>query len=125
MGSKRRMTAAEFDTLYPLLKISEERIRAARAAIVDGRTMQSIGDEFGWTKQAVDKAIRSVWELAGKYRESQRIAANLDETLPLGWERVTLVTPSYLIPSFKEAIARAISQPRAMEKVATSSKRGE
>jgi hypothetical protein len=115
------MTAAEFDTLYPLLKISEERIRAARAAIVDGRTMQSIGDEFGWTKQAVDKAIRSVWELAGRYRESQRIAANLDETLPLGWERVTLIAPSYLIPSFKEAIARALFRPRASAKAATNS----
>lgn len=114
MKGKRRLSAAEFDAVCPLLKISEDRIKAARAAIVEGHTFQSIADKFGWTRQAVNNAVRDVWEVVGRYQESQRVADNAGESLPPGWERVTLITPSYLIPNFREAIARAL--PRTMSK---------
>ena len=42
---KRRLSAAEFDTVRPLLKISDDRITAARAHLVDGLTMQAVGEQ--------------------------------------------------------------------------------
>ncbi|QPB72726.1 hypothetical protein XFHB_14075 (plasmid) [Xylella fastidiosa] len=57
MRAKRRMTAAEFKAVRPFLKISDDRIKAARAALVEGQTFQAIGDRFGWSRQAVDQAV--------------------------------------------------------------------
>ncbi|UIT53401.1 transcriptional regulator [Xylella fastidiosa] len=42
MRAKRRMTAAEFEAVRPFLKISDDRIKAARAALFEGQTFQAI-----------------------------------------------------------------------------------
>jgi len=83
---KRRLSAAEFDTVRPLLKISDDRITAARAHLVDGLTMQAVG-------------------------ESQKAAAHAAGELPEGWEQVTLVAPSHLIEKFRYEIAQAAPKP--------------
>lgn len=111
MKAKRRMSAAEFEAVRPLLNISKDRIEAARSALVEDQTFQAISDQFGWSRQAVNNAVRVVWQTVEKYRESQRVAANAGDSLPPGWERITLITPSYLVPSFRAAIAQALSQP--------------
>lgn len=117
------MSAAEFETVCPLLKISEERITAVRAVLVDGQTFQAIGDRFGWTRQAVNNAVRDAWRVVVRYRESQRVAENAAASLPPGWERVTLITPSHLVPNFREAIAKASSQPNKTVKSAGTDKK--
>ena len=61
--SKRRVTAAEFDAVKPLLHISPDRIDAARAALVDGLTHQQIASPHGWTRQAVNDAVTVVWKV--------------------------------------------------------------
>ncbi|WP_228762838.1 TrfB-related DNA-binding protein [Xylella fastidiosa] len=76
MRAKRRTTAAEFEAVRPFLKISDDRIKAARAVLVEGQTLQAIGDRFGWSRQAVDQAVRVVWNTLDKYRQSQRAVAN-------------------------------------------------
>ncbi|WP_058565156.1 TrfB-related DNA-binding protein [Xylella fastidiosa] len=88
MRAKRRMTAAEFEAVRPFLKISDDRIKAARAALVEGQTLQAVGDCFGWSRQAVDQAVRVVWHTLEKYRESQRAVP--------GWQQVTLIAPADL-----------------------------
>lgn len=112
MRVKRRMTAIEFETIRPFLKISDDRVKAARAAMVDGKTHQSIGDEFGWTKQAVGDSVSHVWHALQAYRESQAIAARLSGQLPPGWEQVSLIAPSELAAKFREEIALASSPPK-------------
>jgi hypothetical protein len=111
MRSKKRMTAAEFEALRPLLKISSDRMAAARAVLVDGLTYQAVGDQFGWTRQAAGDAVNIVWRTLQRYHESQKATANAGMSLPDGWEQVTLIAPSYLIPKFRGEIAEATQQP--------------
>ncbi|MDD5581370.1 MAG: TrfB-related DNA-binding protein [Methylobacter sp.] len=108
---KRRITAAEFDALRPLLNISDERITAARAVLVDGVTYQVAADQFGWKRQATGNAVNAVLRILQRYNESQKATANAEILLPDGWERVTLIAPSYLIPKFRGEIAEATPQP--------------
>jgi len=111
MRLKRRMTATEFEAVRPLLNISDDRIEAARLALVEGRTLQAVGDQFGWSRQAVGDAVSVVWKKLEDYRESQRVAANAGTLLPPGWEQVTLIAPSHLIAKFRGEIALASPQP--------------
>ncbi|UTH34288.1 TrfB-related DNA-binding protein [Ectopseudomonas hydrolytica] len=74
----RTLTAAEFEAVRPLLGISDERIEAARQAMVEGRKMAEIAEAFGWkSRQAVDRAVTNVWAEYQKYREGQEAAAQL------------------------------------------------
>jgi len=107
MRFKRRMTAAEFEAVRPLLNISDDRTEAARQALVEGRTLQAVGDQFGWSRQAVGDAVGVVWKRLEDYRESQRVAANAGALLPPGWEQVTLIAPSHLIAKFRSEITLA------------------
>lgn len=107
MRAKRRMTAAEFEAVRPLLKISDDRINAARSALVDGDTLQAVAEVYGWSRQAVGDAVNAVWRTYELYHESQRAAANAGALLPPGWEQVTLIAPSSLIAKFRAEIAQA------------------
>lgn len=111
MRAKRRMTAAEFEAVRPLLNISDDRIKAARLALVDGQTLQAVGDQFGWSRQAVGDAVSVVWKKLEDYHESQRVAANAGALLPPGWEQVTLIAPIHLIAKFRSEIAQASPPP--------------
>ena len=114
MQSKKRVTAAEFEAIKPLLGISEDRIAAARAAVVDGQTLKSIGDGMGCSKQNVATAVNAVMRALERYREAQAVAAKAGLLLPPGWERVTLIAPSFLIAKFRAEIATAA--PRVVHK---------
>jgi len=110
MRAKRRMTAAEFEAVRPLLNISDDRIKAARLALVDGQTLAAVGYQFGWSRQAVGDAVSVVWKTLESYHESQRVAANAGALLPPGWEQVTLIAPVNLIGKFRREIAEAASE---------------
>ncbi len=103
--SKRRMTAAEFEAVQPLLHISQDRIDAARAALVDGRTHQAIAAPHGWTRQAVNDAVTVVWNVLRDYRVAQSKSENSGLLLPPGWEKITLIAPTALIEKFRAEIA--------------------
>ena len=121
MRIKRRMTATEFEAVSPFLNISEKREKAARAALVDGETLQAVGDRLGCTRQAVCDAVNVVWEKLARWRESQQAASVT--LLPPGWEQVTLIAPSNLIPKFREEIAKSVAYPsNPPEKVAKKPK---
>lgn len=102
---KRSMTAAEFDAVAPFLNISEDRKKAARMALVDQMTLQSVGNIFGWKKQTVADCIAPVWREFDAYQKS--LNAQREGELPDGWERVTLVAPKELVASFYAQIAEA------------------
>jgi len=111
LRAKRRMTEAEFEAVRPLLKISADRTEAAHAALVEGRTLQELGNQYGWTRQAVGDAVGIVWRVLESYRQSQRAEAEAGVLLPPGWEKVTLIAPSHLIAKFRDEIARASPTP--------------
>lgn len=120
--NKRRMSAHEFDPLIPLLDISEDRIAAARAVLVDDKTLEVAATPYGWTRQAVNSAIGIVWKTRERFLEAQAISAGA--LLPPGWELVTLVAPSNLVEKFKEEItAAATAQAPAITKAITSPSR--
>ena len=112
MRVPRRLTEAEFAAVRPLLKISEERINAAHAAMVEGKSMSAISKEAGWCRQAVSKVVGIVWKTFERYQESQREAAKAGTLLPPGWEQVTLIAPSPLIEKFRREIAESLAPAR-------------
>lgn len=107
MKAKRRMTGTEFEALRPLLKISNDRMEAARLALVEGQTLQGVANLYGWSRQAVGDAVNVVWKIFEKYHESQRAAASAGTLMPPGWEQVTLIAPTSLIAKFRAEIAEA------------------
>lgn len=115
MRAKRRMTEVEFEAVRPLLKISDDRIEAAYAALVNGETLQTIGNRFGWSRQAVGDAVSVVWRTLTNYHHSQRAAANAGALLPAGWEQVTLTAPSYLVDKFRSEIIESLLQSKEQE----------
>jgi len=118
------MTAVEFEAVRPLLKkMSADRIEAAHAALVDGETLQAMGDRFGWSRQSVNDAVRKVWRVLENYNESQRAAAEaVAASLPRGWEQVTLIAPRRLIAKFRGEIAQASGQPSRKSQEARKSR---
>jgi hypothetical protein len=124
MKASRRMTAAEFDAVRPLLKISEDRISAARAVLVDGQTLQGTATRFGWaSRNTVFECVNAVWKASEKYRAAQAAAARAATLLPPGWEQVTLIAPSALIARFRLEIAEAAKQGDTMPPAKRRSKR--
>jgi hypothetical protein len=109
---KRRMTAIEFDALRPLLTVfSEDRCNAARAVLVDGKTLQSAATENGFaTRQAVNGSVAAIWSIYEQYNESLRISAAAGTLLPPDWEKVTLIAPRHLIAEFRVKIAEAATE---------------
>lgn len=129
MKAKRRMTGTEFEALRPLLKISDDRVEAARLALVDGQTLQGVANLYGWSRQAVGDAVKVVWKTFEKYHESQRAAASAGTLMPPGWEQVTLIAPTSLIAKFRAEIAdaapaagQAMTKKTAAKKAAKPSK---
>jgi len=104
--AKRRMTAADFDAVRPLLKnISNERVAAARAALVEGETLAEIAARYGWSRQAVNTAVGTFWDKLAEYQEAQRTSTHAGVLVPPGWEVVTLIAPRALVEKFRAEIA--------------------
>jgi TrfB plasmid transcriptional repressor len=124
MRNKRQMMAIEFDSIRPLLNISDDRIEAARSALVDNETYQAVANCYGWTRQAVGDSVDVVWRTLLKYRETQSVTANADESLPTGWERVELVAPSTMIAKFRMEIDQAsrsqTGKPKPAKKIVST-----
>ncbi|HEY4963131.1 MAG TPA: TrfB-related DNA-binding protein [Candidatus Saccharimonadales bacterium] len=103
--SKRRSTEAEFNSVIPFLSISKDRINAAKKVIVDGKTLQTVADEYRLSRQSIDGSVTAVWSTIQKYREAQSATLNDGLIMPPGWEQVTLVAPRRLIDKFRLEIA--------------------
>lgn len=104
----RRMTAAEFDAVRPLLKnVSDDRAAVAREALVDGDTLAVVAERHDCSRQAVNKAVGTFWNRLTEYHEAQRATAHAGLLVPPGWEVVTLVAPSALVAKFRAEIALA------------------
>lgn len=115
---KRRLTAEQFDAVRPHLKrLSAERIRAARMALVDDIPMQAIADYFGWSsRQTVSDAVTSIFAALARYEEARLVADGTTGILaPPGWEAVTLLAPPELITRWRKELAHAFGKILAME----------
>lgn len=112
MRNKKRMTAAEFDTVKPFLNISQERIAAAHRALVLDHKYIDIANDNNWSKQAVGSAVTAVWTAFDKYKESQKAANSAGMLLPAGWEQVTVIAPSHLIKELQAKIAKELEKEK-------------
>lgn len=76
-AKSRTVTALEFEAVRPFLGISEERIEAARQAMVEEKKFTEIAEAFGWkSRQSVDRAVGIVWDEYQKYKASQAAVAS-------------------------------------------------
>lgn len=103
--SNRRLTAAQFDAAHGLARITEERAKLARLAMVEGQSLQGVADLHGRTKSYVSDAVRVIWDAHERFLESQRVVTA--SLLPPGWEIVTLAAPSAIVPELRARVAEA------------------
>lgn len=111
---KRRMTVAQFEEVRPYLStISLERIEAARMALVEDLSMQSIANHFGWkSRQTVSDAVDRVFEAWNAHQDAILMRSTLGGTVgslvPAGWSAVTLLVPPELATKFRKEAAIAL-----------------
>jgi hypothetical protein len=108
----RRLSATEFDAVMCLIgRMSVARRAAARMALVEGRTGQSIASEFGWVRTAVNNAESAVWMTHQRF-----LAAKLHESnanpLPAGWGRVEITAPMPVLEQIKKDVRCAIGDEK-------------
>lgn len=77
MPTKRKMSAPEFEAVRPLLpNIAPARIEAARAVLVEGKTLQAVADAHGWkARQTVSDCVNVVCEAHARWMQSKEAAA--------------------------------------------------
>ncbi|WP_217426465.1 TrfB-related DNA-binding protein [Candidatus Methylobacter favarea] len=98
------MTPVEFESIRPLLNISDDRVSAARAVLVDDDTYQVVAQRYEWSRQAVGDAVNVVWRTLQRYQAAANTTANI--AIPEGWEQVTLIAPRELIAKFRKELDR-------------------
>jgi hypothetical protein len=76
MPAKRKMSAPDFEAVRPMLKnIAEARIEAARAVLVDGKTLQAVATAHGWkARQTVSDCVDVVFEAFERWKQGQEAA---------------------------------------------------
>lgn len=107
MGRKktRRLTAAQFAAAMQLVgRMSDERREAARLALVEGRTAQSIANVYGWQRTSVNNAETAVWRAHESYLAAKR-AESLAEPLPRGWGHMELIAPRAVLRKLARLLA--------------------
>lgn len=101
---RRRMTPEEFAECAPYVKnISADRVHAARSALVDGETLAEIAERYGWSRQAVNVCVDTLWQALQRHNEDKQHQPVT--ILPPGWQQVTLIAPGWLIEKFRNELA--------------------
>jgi predicted DNA-binding protein (UPF0251 family) len=104
--TKRRLTAQEFETAKPYLRISADRLEAARLVMVDGLPAITAAERYGWTQPAVSQCTKKVREAFAKAEAAGNSStASRAIALPAGWEQITLIAPSFMIAKFRAELA--------------------
>jgi len=110
--SIRRLTAQQFDAARRLTRITDERAKLARLAMVDGQSLQGVASLHGRTRSYVSDAVRVIWDAHERFLQSQRVAGS-QMLLPPGWELVTLAAPSALVAELRARIAEVAAREAA------------
>jgi transposase-like protein len=105
------MTVTEFEATLPLLNISENRINAARAVLVQGESLSAVAKQYNCSRQAVHQSAIAVQTALHHYRDAQLAESNASKLLPRGWHRVTLTAPNHLIEKFRLQLAKHLPMP--------------
>lgn len=71
------ITLIEFEAIKPLLKLSDDRIEAARLVLFENMTMEAAGKQFNWSKQHISKTVNKVLEILIAYRTAKKIEQKL------------------------------------------------
>jgi len=108
---ERRMSKAEFNAIRGMMKLSKDRTDAAYAVLVNGEGLKAVADQYGWTRQAVNGAVRSAMSALNKYRTAQEIEHNeIKARLPENWDLVSMAAPVDLIDKFRISVSRRRSR---------------
>lgn len=101
------MSKAEFNAVRDIMKLSKDRTEAAYAVLVNGDGLKAVADQYGWTRQAVNGAVRSAINALHKYRAAQEIERKeIKALLPDDWDLVSMAAPVDLIEKFRISVSR-------------------
>ncbi len=102
---RRRMTIDEFETVRPLLTISEPRIEAAYSSLVLGEVYQKVADRYGWSRQSVNETAALVLSVFDAYMLARQTELKRRKShLPDNWDVLTIEAPMDLIEKFLPAV---------------------
>ena len=120
MINERRLSAAVFDRLIPLLgRLDEKNLEAARLVLVHGFTMQDAAaltttdEERPKSRQTVHNAVNSVWKAHQASQAWLDAEASDAKAIPEGWLSVRLIAPASLLRSFAAQIEEFAANEKA------------
>uniref|UniRef100_UPI00402BC734 hypothetical protein n=1 Tax=Methylomonas sp. SPW-1 TaxID=3438877 RepID=UPI00402BC734 len=117
------MTIDEFETVRPLLTISEPRIEAAYSSLVLGEVYQKVADRYGWSRQSVNETAALVLSVFDAYTLARQTELERQKgLLPDNWDVLTIEAPVDLIEKFVPEVlsrreAELESRPRCSPQV--------
>jgi TrfB plasmid transcriptional repressor len=119
--SQRRLSAQQFQATVPFLRISPDRIEAARRTMVNDESAEEVAKAYGWTRNAVSICVRKVWDVAEKLRqEGSSFSTTGGEVLPRGWEKRTFVAPASLMDKWTVELEALLSGGGGMPAAASA-----
>ncbi|OAI10729.1 hypothetical protein A1359_15830 [Methylomonas lenta] len=100
------MTIDEFETVRPLLTISEHRIEAAYSSLVLGEVYQKVAVRYGWSRQSVNETASIVLSVFDAYMLAKKIEHKAQKShLPDNWDVLTIEAPMDLIKQFVSEVS--------------------
>ena len=120
MINERRLPAAVFDRLIPLLgRLDEKNLEAARLVLVHGFTLQDAAAltttdvKRPKSRQAVHNAVNSVWKAHQASQAWLDAEASDAKAIPEDWLSVRLIVPTSLLRSFAAQIEEFVENEKA------------
>jgi hypothetical protein len=102
MANKKQLTAAEFETIRPLLdRFDGKNIIAIRRVLVEGVLQKDIASELKLSKEAVSAMVGRAWRVHLEHGDR-----------PPGWRKIEVVLPPAYADMVEELV-KTIARLRA------------
>lgn len=97
---QRRLTQDQFDETCSHLRMTEDRVKAARLVLVLGQPAVTVAEDFQWSRANVSAVAKKVWDMAiqlGLVVDGDAPSDEVDDILPDGWDKRSFVAPVELL----------------------------
>jgi hypothetical protein len=113
-----RLTPEQWESVLPWLhRFRPDSVVAARAVLVDGKSLREAAEPYGMTRQALHQTVERILAAEDRVRQSKEQGAR--KTLPAGWVTVSFDMPERHVPAaaeFIEALCARSSPPKGRKR---------
>ncbi|MDB6010588.1 MAG: TrfB plasmid transcriptional repressor [Gammaproteobacteria bacterium] len=98
-----RLTPEQWESVLPWLHhFKPHSVVAARAVLVDGKTLREAAKPYGITRQALHQTVERILTAEDRVRQSKEAGSR--KALPAGWVTVSFDMPERHVPAAREFI---------------------